>query len=105
MRDNAPIAEDAMSTTTIRLTEELKVRIARAAERAGTTPHGFILEAIAEKTEAQERRDEMRDLAEQRYAQILASGQVIAWSDMRSYLQARAAGRSAPAPKPGKPGR
>ena len=38
-----------MSTTTIRLPRELKERVARAAERAGTTPHGFILEAIAEK--------------------------------------------------------
>lgn len=37
-----------MSTTTIRLPEELKVRIARAAEQAGTTAHHFILEAIAE---------------------------------------------------------
>lgn len=97
--------EDAMSTTTIRLTEELKARIARAAERAGTTPHGFILEAIAEKAEAQEHRDEMHDLAEQRYARIVASGETIDWSDMRSYLQARAAGRPASAPKPRKLGR
>ena len=36
-----------MSTTTIRLPDELKMRVADAAERAGMTPHGFILEAIA----------------------------------------------------------
>jgi predicted transcriptional regulator len=39
-----------MSTTTIRLPDELKARVARAAKRAGTTAHGFIVEAIAEKT-------------------------------------------------------
>ncbi|MEH6416373.1 hypothetical protein [Pseudomonas sp. CGJS7] len=92
-----------MSTTTIRLTEELKIRVARAAERAGTTPHGFILEAIAEKAEAQEHRDQMRDQAEQRYARIVASGETIPWADMRRYLQARAAGRPVTAPKPKKP--
>ena len=40
-----------MSTTTIRLPKDLKERLVRAADRAGTTPHGFILEAIAEKTD------------------------------------------------------
>jgi len=50
-----------MSTTTIRLPEDLKARVAAAAKRAGTSTHGFILEAIAEKT-AQEgqRADLMR---------------------------------------------
>ena len=37
-------------TTTIRLPSDLRARVAAAAKRAGTTPHGFILEAIAEKT-------------------------------------------------------
>ncbi len=45
-----------MSTTTIRLPEELKARIAAAAERAGTTAHNFILEAIAEKADQKELR-------------------------------------------------
>ena len=40
-----------MPTTTIRLSDELKARVASAAERAGTSPHNFILEAIAEKAE------------------------------------------------------
>jgi hypothetical protein len=37
-----------MSITTIRLPDELKSRVALAAERAGTSGHGVILEAIAE---------------------------------------------------------
>ncbi|NCT87817.1 CopG family transcriptional regulator [Stenotrophomonas acidaminiphila] len=36
-------------TTTIRLPDELKARIAEMAKETGMTPHGFILEAIAEK--------------------------------------------------------
>ena len=44
-----------MSTTTIRLPDDLKERVAIAAERAGMTSHALILDAIAERVEAQER--------------------------------------------------
>ena len=75
-----------MSTTTIRLPEDLKARVAAAAERAGTTSHNFILEAIAEKAEQEERRADFDEIAEKRYAQIVASGKTIPWSEMRKYL-------------------
>ena len=89
-----------MSTTTIRLPKNLKERLARAAERAGTTPHGFILEAIAEKTDLEERRSEFLDTAEQRYAGIVTSGKTVPWSEMRRYLERRLAGSRASRPKP-----
>ena len=82
-----------MSTTTIRLPEDLKARVAAAAERAGTTPHGFIVAAIAEKAEAEERRSDFHQVAEQRYASIAASGKTIPWSEMRAYLESRIAGK------------
>ena len=88
-----------MSTTTIRLPKDLKERLARAAERAGTTPHGFILEAIAEKTELEERRLEFLDTAEQRYADIVTSGKTVPWSEMRRHLERRLAGSRASRPK------
>ena len=53
-----------MTTTTIRLPKDLKARIAVAAERAGTTAHNFILEAIVEKADQEERRDDFNDVAE-----------------------------------------
>lgn len=82
-----------MSTTTIRLSSDLKSRVAAAAERAGKTAHGFILEAIAEKTDEEERRSDFHDVAEKRYANIVASGKTISWSEMRSYLESRVAGK------------
>ena len=88
-----------MSTTTIRLSEDLKSRVTAAAERAGITTHSFILEAIAEKTEQDERRDEFHAEAEERYAEILASGETISWKDMRKYLEARKEGKRPPLPK------
>ena len=88
-----------MSTTTIRLPQELKDRVARAAERAGTTAHSFILEAIAEKADLEERRSEFQDTAEQRYAEIVASGKTVPWTDMRRYLQRRLSRTKAVLPK------
>ena len=89
-----------MSTTTIRLPQDLKERIARAAKRAGSTAHSFILEAIAEKAEQEERQGEVQSLAEQRYAGILASGETVPWSEMRRYLERRLAGKKIARPKP-----
>ena len=88
-----------MSTTTIRLSDELKARVTEAAKRAGTTAHGFILEAIAEKTALDERRADFRDEAEDRYSRIIASGESIAWDDMRSYLKAKASNKDISLPK------
>ncbi len=87
-----------MPTTTIRLPEDLKARVAAAAERAGTTSHSFILDAIAEKADQEERRGDFNDVAEKRYAQIIASGKTIPWSDMRSYLKDRLAGKAVKRP-------
>jgi len=65
-----------------------------AAERAGTTAHSFILEAIAEKADQAERRADFHDVAEKRYADLLASGKTIPWGRMRSYLEDRIAGKT-----------
>ncbi len=87
-----------MSTTTIRLPDDLKARIAVAAKLAGTTAHGFILEAIAEKAEQAGRRADFDAIAEARYAAIVASGETIPWQEMRSYLKARISGQAATRP-------
>ena len=87
-----------MSTTTIRLPDELKLRVAAAAELAGSTPHGFMLEAIAEKAAEAERRADFDAEADDRYAAIVESGKTIPWDQMRQYLEQRISG--APAKRP-----
>lgn len=87
-----------MSTTTIRLSEELKTRVAKAAESAGTTTHGFMLEAIAARTEAQERRDSFHAEADRRWQQFLVDGLTIEWSEMRDYLLRSSQGESVALP-------
>ena len=87
-----------MSTTTIRLPEDLKARVAAAAKRAGTSAHGFILEAIAEKTEQEDLRADFDAVAEDRYAHIASSGMTIPWQEMRGYLEERLAGKAVKRP-------
>ena len=87
-----------MSTTTIRLPQDLKARVATAAKRAGTTAHSFILEAIAEKADEEERRSDFHDIADKRYSRVAASGKTIPWSEMRSDLENRISGRKARRP-------
>lgn len=87
-----------MTTTTIRLPEELKARVAAAAKRSGTTTHGFILEAITEKAEQADLRATFDADAEDRYARIVATGKTIPWQEMRGYLEDRLAGKEVKRP-------
>ncbi len=82
-----------MSTTTIRMPDELKARVTAAAQKAGTTAHNFILQAIAEKAQQQELYSEFNEQAERRYAAILATGKTIPWTEMRSYLEQQTLGK------------
>lgn len=88
-----------MTTTTIRLPEALKARVSRAAKRMGTTSHGFILAAISEKAAQAEERAEFIATAEQRLADFVATGKSVPWSEVRQYIQLRAAGKKAAWPK------
>ncbi|MEO5830137.1 MAG: DUF6290 family protein [Rhodanobacter sp.] len=87
-----------MSTTTIRLPDELKARVAEAAKQAGTTSHHFIREAIAEKIDLAEDRAALHALADQRYAQFLESAESIPWEELRTRLKDRLAGKTVKRP-------
>ncbi|WP_369976480.1 CopG family ribbon-helix-helix protein [Xanthomonas bundabergensis] len=87
-----------MSTTTIRLPDALKARIAKAAEAAGTTPHNFILQAIAEKAELAERRADFHAQADRRWVEFLETGETIPWDEARTYFRVQIAGKPAKRP-------
>lgn len=91
-----------MSTTTIRIDDELKERVAAVADRAGKTAHSFMVEAIAQATEEAEQNDEFHQVAGQRWAKFLATGEAIPWAEARAYLEARARGEKLRRPRPGK---
>jgi predicted transcriptional regulator len=83
-----------MSTTTIRLEDELKLRLAGAAERAGKTAHAFILDAIAQTVEQAELDDEFHRVADARWAKLMATGKSVPWDEAKTYLEARARGEN-----------
>ncbi len=88
-----------MSTTTLRLDEAMKARIAAAALKEGKSPHSFMLDAIAEVVGQAELRRDFERTAEERMAQLTATGRGLEWAETRAWLQARAAGRRAAKPR------
>jgi predicted transcriptional regulator len=82
-----------VTTTTIRIDEDLKARVTAAAERAGTTAHAFILDAIARTVEQAELDEEFHRVADERWAKLLATGKTVAWDDAKDWLAARSLGK------------
>lgn len=87
-----------MSTTTVRLPDGLKKRLADVAEQSGMTSHALILQAISDRVEADEARNRLLDEADRRYAAIAETGGTVPWTEMRRYLEHRVAGEAVDAP-------
>ncbi|MDQ0006853.1 putative transcriptional regulator [Variovorax boronicumulans] len=93
-----------MSTTTIRLDDELKARIAAAAARSDKSSHAFILEALSDLVERSELDEELHRIADKRWAALQRTGESVAWEDAAAYLKARAAGKKVRRPAARRPG-
>lgn len=91
-----------MATTTIRVDDNLKARIAAAAERAGKTAHAFILDAIARTLEQDEIDAEFDRIADERWTKLLATQQTVSWDQAKAWLEARARGKARRKPAPRK---
>jgi len=94
-----------MPTTTIRIDDDLKARVAVAAVSVGKTAHAFILDAIALTVEQAELDEVFHRVADERWAKILASGKTVPWDDAKSWLEARSRGERPRKPVARKPGR
>jgi predicted transcriptional regulator len=94
-----------MSTTTIRLEDALKARVAAAAEREGKTAHAFILDAIARTVEQAELDADFHRVADERWAKVLSTGKAVPWNVAKAYLETRASGKRGRKPAARKLGR
>ncbi len=92
-----------MSTTTIRLPEDLKDLIATVALAEGVSSHAFIVQAVAEKAGRAKARNEFYAVARERSAEIARTGKTVSQAEMRKYALDIAAGRPAKRPKARKP--
>jgi predicted transcriptional regulator len=88
-----------MSTTTLRIDDQLRERIARLAQSLGQTPHNFMVEALAQKADEAEWRLSMQQDAFQRDQALKAGEPGVEWHEMRTYLQERLKAGELPKPK------
>jgi predicted transcriptional regulator len=91
-----------MTTTTLRLSDELKSRVASAAEAAGLSVHGFMLHAIETLAAEAEEQAAFERLAERRWKEFQRTGEYYTIEDVRNHMLARARGEAVELPKPRK---
>jgi predicted transcriptional regulator len=83
----------------LRLPDEVKKRVDALAKQQDMTPHGFMLEAIREKVQAEEARLQFLAEAQRRFVRMKKAGVGIPAEEVFDYLERRAAGRKAVRPK------
>lgn len=89
-----------MSTTTIRLPEELKARVERLAAARGSTVHGFMVEVIAQAADQHEQRNAFVAEAQRRWKHMQRTGEYLTHEDVREYAMALARGEKPARPVP-----
>jgi len=88
-----------MSTTSLKLPEELKQRAVAAAERQGVSTHSFMVNAIEQAATMAERRATFVGEALEARDQLLSTGKGYDAGEVHTYLKARIAGGNAAKPK------
>ncbi len=88
-----------MSTTSLKLPEEIKQRAIAAAREQGVSPHAFMIQAIEHAATVGEQRASFVAEAQAAREQTLASGKGYDVDEVHAYVKARVAGRKSTKPK------
>jgi predicted transcriptional regulator len=88
-----------MTTTSIKLSDELKSRAVAVAQERGVTPHAFMVEAIAVATAVAEQRAAFVGEALAAQSQMIDTGKGFDADEVHAWLRARAAGQPARKPR------
>lgn len=88
-----------MPTTSLKLPEDVKRLAVAAAKQQGVTPHAFMVDAIRAAAVAAEKRATFVSDAIASRDQALESGEGHPATEVHTYIQARARGKTAPRPK------
>ena len=89
-----------MSTTSLKLPDDLKSRIAPLAQAAGKSAHAWMVEALAAQVALAEMRESFLEDARTAAADIDAGGPLFAAEDVHSYILERARGKRVQRPAP-----
>jgi len=87
-------------TTSLKLPADLKKKVGAIAHGVAQTPHAYMVEAIAEKVDRDERRQRFLNSGLEAAAQFKRTGVVYAHDDVMRYIVKRAAGKKARRPRP-----
>ena len=88
-----------MSTTSLKLPDELKQRAIAAAEKKGLSPHAFMIHAIDQAATAAEQRASFVSDAQAAREQMLTTGKGYDAAEVHAYLKARLSGDKPAKPK------
>ncbi|THF62242.1 hypothetical protein [Pseudothauera rhizosphaerae] len=88
-----------MSTTSLKLSDELKQRAIAAAMKQGVSPHAFMVQAIEQAATAAEQRASFLAAALAAREDALASGEGYEAHEVHAFLKKRITDRKAERPK------
>jgi predicted transcriptional regulator len=86
-------------STTLKIPEDLKLRIAHLAEIAGKTPHAFMVEALEAETQRSELRRDFVAAALAAEQEVTKYGEVYSLDAVHRYFSDKLAGKSPRKPK------
>ena len=89
-----------MSTTTLKIPEALKARIADAAEQAGKTAHAFMVGALEAETRRAEMRHEFVNAALKAEQDVAKYGEVYSMDAVHRFFSDKLSGKVVKRPKP-----
>jgi predicted transcriptional regulator len=89
-----------MATTSLKLPEHLKEKIAKLAQGVAQTPHAYMVEAIAARVLRDEKRREFLRAADESMAEVESGGPVYSHAAVSRYILALARGERPRKPRP-----
>lgn len=87
-----------MATTSLKLPDALKERVAKVAEIAGKSPHAFMVEVIANETERAEKRQDFIQSALEAKRDFDETGLAYDGDEVMTYFRAKIQDISLPKP-------
>jgi predicted transcriptional regulator len=85
-----------MSTTSLKLPEELKSRIVQMAEKSDRSPHALMLEILEQGVTAQEKRQDFLASALEAREEFARTREGYAAEDVAAYFEAKMRGEKPP---------
>lgn len=86
--------------TTLKIPDDLRARLAAQAQAEGKTSHAYMLEALREKAEREDRRQEYLAAGAAALEEYERTGIAYAMQDVEQYILGIAAGKAPSRPKP-----